>query len=153
MGQRGVALAEVEQRDAELALHFGFARRIGGDLELEAEQRRDHLEIPHLSIDRARTLQGSRIRRRQLERRLVVNHRAVLAQEEILAKLAKLEQALRFDFLRLDLLDFPLELLDQSRPTTRRPQPLFDLLAEFHVALSSHTHRGIRRNKAASVIT
>ena len=109
--------------------------------------------FPHLAIDGARTLERACVRRRELERRLVVHHRTVLAEEEILAELTELEEPLRLDLLRLELFDFALELFDQVRPATRRPQPLLDVLAEFHVRLSSHTHRGIRRNKAASVIT
>src|SRR5438270_10060752 len=82
-----------------------------------------------------------------------MHHRAVLAEEKIFAELTELEQPLRLDVLLGELLDFALELFDQGRPATRRPQPLLDVLAEFHVRLSSHTHRGIRRNKASPVIT
>src|SRR4051794_10950768 len=82
-----------------------------------------------------------------------MHHRAVLAKEKIFTKLTELEEPLRLDVFLGELLDFALELFDQGRPATRRPQPLFDVLAEFHVRLSSHTHRGIRRNKASPVIT
>jgi len=82
-----------------------------------------------------------------------VHHRAIFAKEQILAELAELEKLGSFLLLAFDLLDFLLELFDQSRPITGRTEALLDLLAEFHEPVSSHVHWGKARTKAASFIT
>jgi len=53
---RLIPLAEIEQRHSPAALGRRPSRRIGGNLELEAQQRRDHLQVPHLPVDLTRTL-------------------------------------------------------------------------------------------------
>ncbi len=115
-----------------MSLDDSLALRIRRDARLEIEELGDHLEIAHLAIDLARALEGARLGRRKLERRLVVHHRAVFAKEKILENLTKLEQMLRFLFLGFDLLGFALELFDEPGPIAHGAQALLDLLAELH---------------------
>src|SRR5262249_11095705 len=68
----------------------------------------------------------------ELEGLLVVRHGSVLAQEDVLADLAEIEERGGPGLLALDPLSLTLELLEQSGPNTRTTEALRYLFAELH---------------------
>ncbi len=120
------ALAPLQLRTIRCAL---FRR-----LELEAEQRRVHLEVAHLPVDRARTRQRLAILRRELERRLVVHHRAVFAQKEVFADFGELKERGGLRRFVFDGADLALELLDERGDVTWT-KALLDRKAKFHTCI------------------
>ncbi|MFO0574597.1 MAG: hypothetical protein U1A78_11395 [Polyangia bacterium] len=61
-----------------------------------------------------------------------MGHRAVLAQEELLAKLAELEEGRCPIVLALDPLNLLLEIFKQTSPVSRATKPLRYLFPKLH---------------------
>jgi len=130
-------VAEVEVAQAKLCLDLGPSQRVGDDLELEPEERGDHLPVAELAVDQAGALEGGVVVGVELEGRLVVHHGAIFAKEEILTELSQPEELDRAGALAFDAVGLALEVLEHRRPGARPAQTLFDSLDRIHVSVSS----------------